>query len=423
MTSLARALSPAPDTRPAARAGTPELFVGSEVGPLRRVIVHRPGAELRRLTPENTLELLFDDLVWVERAAEEHDVLTSALAARGVEVLYLDELLAQTLAIPEARGWLLRETLRLAEPGPTLARALSEWLAGLDAADLAARLIGGITHEELPFRSLSLLAQMGPPDAFVLTPLPNHMFTRDASAWAYTGVSLHAMAKPARRREALHFEAVYRHHPRFAPAEYEVWSDGMPAAPALEGGDILVLGRGSLLVGVGERTSPAAVEAYAQRLFAAGAAARLIAVVLPAARATIHLDAVLTMVDADAFTVSPPLRAKLDAYTLLPARHGVQARHTPDLFAAIARALELPRVRIIESDSDHETLRREQWSHGNNLLAIAPGVVVAYERNTETNARLRDHGLEVIPVPGSELTRGRGGPRCLTCPIERDSID
>ncbi len=400
-------------------ARSTELLVASEVEPLRRVIVHRPGLELRRLTPANRAELLFDDAVWAERAVQEHDAFTDALRSHSVEVLCVEDLLVEALQSPEARSGLLTDTLDALPLGPTLGHELESWLGVLPADELSTRLIGGVTFDELPFRSSSLTSVSSPPDAFAIPPLPNHVFTRDSSSWAFGGVCVHTMATRARWREALHLELIYRHHPLFVQAAPPFWSDELDRGPALEGGDIIVVGNGCVLVGVGERSHPAAVESYARRLFGAGVADRVIAVTLPASRATIHLDTIMTMVDRDAFTVFPSLLDRLDSYTLTPTPRAIRARCTPDLFRAIAHALDLPRVRLIHGGADSGTAQREQWDDGNNLLAISPGVVVAYERNTATNRRLADQGIEVIAVPGSELARGRGGPRCMTCPIER----
>ena len=388
--------------------------VSSEVGPLATVMLHRPGSELRRLTPRNNDELLFDGVPWVSRAQHEHDAFADALRARGVEVLYVRDLLEATLDVPAAREQLLAAALDPQWIGPTLAAALGERLGALGGAELAEVLVAGLAREELREDSGGLVERMASPQDFIVRPLPNLLFTRDSSVWLRDGVAVTALAMGARRRETSITGAIYAHHPRFSgtPLLY----GGDPERDAwLEGGDVLVLAPGVLAVGVGQRTSPAGVEAFAQRLFAAGEAHIVLAVPIAQDRATMHLDTVCTMVHRDAVVMYPPLADSLEAYAL---EEGGVSGPSPFLEAAAA-AMEIPELRVIDTGLDPVTAEREQWDDGNNTLALSPGVVVAYERNLETNARLTAAGIEVIPIAGSELGTGRGGPRCMSCPVAR----
>jgi arginine deiminase len=394
-----------------------EYGVGSEVGRLRTVVLHRPGAELRRLTPRNNDDLLFDGLPWLERAQQEHDRFAATLREHEVEVLYLDELLTEVLTVDAARAQLLDSALRPESIGAMLAPALGEYLAGLPATELAVVLMAGMARDELPVHAGGLVEAMAQPQDFVIRPLPNLLFTRDSAVWLDHGVAVTQLAMPARQRESAITGAIYRHHPRFAGTEL-LYGGSVADQAWLEGGDVLVLAPGVLAIGVGQRTSPAGVEAFAQRLFAAAAVDTVLAVPIAQDRATMHLDTVCTMVDRDAVVMYPPLADALEAYVVEPGRVGA----AEPFLAAAARAMGIGELRVIDTGLDPVTAEREQWDDGNNTLAIAPGRVIAYERNTETNARLADEGIEVVTIAGSELGTGRGGPRCMSCPVLRDAI-
>jgi arginine deiminase len=398
--------------------------VETEVGRLRSVLLHRPGAELARLTPRNSDSLLFDAIPWVGRAQEEHDAFAAALRAHQVEVLYLDSLLTEVLAVESGRAELVEAVLGDPRLGDALRRRVAAHLSYLDPERLARVLLAGLAHEELRaplgrrHRGGLVYTLLDTTD-FVVDPLPNLLFTRDSSVWIADHAAVTSLAMPARRRESSLMYAVYRHHPRFAGTRlvYE------PQLEHLEGGDVLLLAPGVLAVGVGERTTPAGAERLARRVFAAGLARTVLVVPIAQERATMHLDTVCTMVDFDTVLMYPNVAGSLLAYPVTVDESGELEVAGPEAFlAAAAAAMGIDRLRVIDTGLDPVTAEREQWDDGNNTLAIAPRLCVAYERNVETNAQLERAGIDVVRIPGSELGSGRGGPRCMSCPLARDPV-
>jgi len=419
-----------------------QLGVYSEVGKLHKVLVHRPGLCLERLTPQNRTEFLYDDVVWVDKAVAQHDAFTDVLRDRGVEVLYVQDMLAEAIAAsPDARRYIVERAVSSYTVGLSLVDELSSWLFSRSAERLAQALIGGLLISELDGLDLaritrhSLGAVLAEPNSFVLPPLPNTMFTRDSSAWLFGGVVLPPLFWHTRRLEVANTSTIYRHHPYFADREFKFWYppagdserfavEDFGHGASLEGGDVMVIGNGTVLVGMGERSTGRMVEHIARSLFSSGAAERVIACRMQLDRAYMHVDTVFSMLDRDAVTLYPPVVDAMTVYSIRPGDGDdtFDICEEKDLLTAVADALGQRELRVVPTGGDSFQSAREQWDDANNVVALEPGVVLAYAHNVRTNKNLRDAGIEVIEVDGSQLGKGRGGCHCMTCPIEREGL-
>ena len=404
--------------------------VDSEAGRLRQVILHRPGREMDRLDPENRDFLLFDDVLWTEQAQKDHDVFAEVLRGEGVEVLYFQDLLAEVLAVPEAREYVSAETFEERWYGISGNQLMREYADSLSPADLAELLVAGITKDELLAitgdKPSTYFARVDG-DFMLLRCLPNHLFTRDTSCWVYDGVSVYSLQMTARQRESINFEAIYRWHPRFADQGFKSWAGGMADGPAtVEGGDVEVIGNGAIMVGISQRTTAAGIERLARSvLWGNEKATCVVGLMMEEVRAQMHLDTVMTMLDGNTFLKYKHL-GMLPSVTITrgakPGEIKVELNPEEDMHKVMARALGLDEVRVLTTPEDNHSARRGQWNDACNVLTVSPGVLVGYDRNEVAMEYLQSEGYRVLPIPGAELGRGRGGPRCMSCPTIRDAV-